>query len=333
MAQEPKRAPHLLSHQEDRLWKWVGRYVQPRVDRRKRGRIWEQSYNPIVLMKVENRRAPARGGHGTHWREGGSRRTNLLKGNITSVVLGNSGTSFPVTFADVEISQSAVSPGDSTVVCRVRSARRTYSEPLMTRSGASSEMRDLRGAPLVSVMQPAQHWDRYDPARLWRLDRTGLRSIFLQCQVNAVLMVIIHECLEVPVQTSLVEHDQVIQALAADCADDPLDVSTLPRGTRRRQHLFDAHRPHLLHELLAKDPIAIAQQVARRGVPRKGFSHLLRRPFRRGMCGDCKVQDAPPLVRQHQKYVSDLEPNRGHDKEIHRHHRFQVIVQECPPGL
>src|SRR5262252_4423241 len=139
-------------------------------------------------------------------------------------------------------------------------------------AGASSEMRDLRGAPLVSVMQPAQHWYRYDPARLWRLDRSGLRSIFLQCQVNAVLMVIIHECLEVPVQTSLVEHDQVIQALAADCADDPLDVSTLPRGTRRR-------------------------------VPRKGFSHLLRRPFRRGMCGDCKVQDAPPLVRQHQKYV------------------------------
>ena len=59
MAQEPKRAPPLLSHQEDRLWKWVGRYVQPRVDRRKHGRIWEQSYNPIVPTKVENRRAPA----------------------------------------------------------------------------------------------------------------------------------------------------------------------------------------------------------------------------------------------------------------------------------
>jgi RNA-directed DNA polymerase len=82
MAQEPKRAPHLLSHQEDRLWKWVGRYAQPRVDRRKRGRIREQSYNPTVPTKVENRRAPVRGGHGIHWREGGSRRTNLLKGNI-----------------------------------------------------------------------------------------------------------------------------------------------------------------------------------------------------------------------------------------------------------
>src|SRR5215831_10408446 len=61
-----------------------------------------------------------------------------------TVVLGNSGTSFPVTFADVEISQSAVSPGDSTVVCRGRSARRTYSEPLMTRSGAWSPYGDTR---------------------------------------------------------------------------------------------------------------------------------------------------------------------------------------------
>jgi len=83
MAQEPKRAPHLLSHQEDRLREWVERYVQPRVDRRKHGRMLEQSYDPIVPRKVGNRRAPARGGHGTHGREGGSKRTNLLKGNIT----------------------------------------------------------------------------------------------------------------------------------------------------------------------------------------------------------------------------------------------------------
>jgi hypothetical protein len=43
----------------------------------------EQSYDPIVPAKVGNRRAPAWGGHRTHRREGGSKRTNLLKGNIT----------------------------------------------------------------------------------------------------------------------------------------------------------------------------------------------------------------------------------------------------------
>jgi group II intron reverse transcriptase/maturase len=43
----------------------------------------EQSYNLIVPMKVGNRRASERSGHETHWREGGSRRTNLLKGDIS----------------------------------------------------------------------------------------------------------------------------------------------------------------------------------------------------------------------------------------------------------
>ena len=38
---------------------------------------------------------------------------------------------------------------------------------------------DLRSAPLVSVMQPAQHRRRDDPARLRRLDRSGLGSILI----------------------------------------------------------------------------------------------------------------------------------------------------------
>jgi hypothetical protein len=42
-------------------------------DRRRQGRIGEQSYEPILPMKVANRRAPERGGHGTHWREGANR--------------------------------------------------------------------------------------------------------------------------------------------------------------------------------------------------------------------------------------------------------------------
>ena len=52
-------------------------------------------------------------------------------------------------------------------------------------------------------------------------------------------MIIVHECLEVPVLAPFVEHDQVIQAFSTDSTDDPLNVSTLPRGTRRRQHLFE----------------------------------------------------------------------------------------------
>ena len=39
------------------------------------GRVGEQSYDSIVPMKVENRRAPEKGGHGIHWREGMNRST------------------------------------------------------------------------------------------------------------------------------------------------------------------------------------------------------------------------------------------------------------------
>jgi hypothetical protein len=42
----------------------------------------EQSYEPIVPTSVGNRRASARSGHGAHGREGGNKRTNLLKGDI-----------------------------------------------------------------------------------------------------------------------------------------------------------------------------------------------------------------------------------------------------------
>ena len=48
-------------------------------DRRRSGKMDEQSYDPVVPGKVGNRRASARSGHGTHWREGGNKRTHLPK--------------------------------------------------------------------------------------------------------------------------------------------------------------------------------------------------------------------------------------------------------------
>ena len=47
-------------------------------DRRRPGKMDEQSYDPVVPAKVGNRRASERSGHGTHWREGGNKVTYLL---------------------------------------------------------------------------------------------------------------------------------------------------------------------------------------------------------------------------------------------------------------
>jgi hypothetical protein len=53
--------------------------------------------------------------------------------------------------------------------------------------------------------------------------------------------------------------------------------------------LLDAHVSHLLSEVIAKDSIAVSQQVAGCGVPGERISKLLGRPFRGWMRRDVKV--------------------------------------------
>ena len=166
-----------------------------------------------------------------------------------------------------------------------------------------------------------------------RLDRARFRRVLLQSQVRPAPMIVVHETLQVTVQTPFAEHDYVVQALAANGADDPFDISSLPGRPRCRQHLFDPHGFQLIHEIFPEDPVAISQQIAGRGVPRKGFAELLRGPLRSGMSGYGKVENPAAVVRQHQKHIQDLESNGRHRKEVHRNHGLNVIFEESQPSL
>ncbi len=61
--------------------------------------------------------------------------------------------------------------------------------------------------------------------------------------------------------------------------------------------MFDSHRLHLLHKLLAEDPVAVAHQIARGTVPGKGFPELVRGLLGGGVGRDADVEDAPTVVR------------------------------------
>src|SRR6516162_5447546 len=104
-------------------------------------------------------------------------------------------------------------------------------------------------------------------------------------------MIIVCESSEMARQAGFVAYDHVIQALSPNGPDDALDVGSLPRRPRRREHLFDAHRLHLLHEVRPQNPIAVAQQIARRGLPGEGLTQLLYGPFCGWTCGDTKMQN------------------------------------------
>jgi hypothetical protein len=54
----------------------------------------------------------------------------------------------------------------------------------------------------------------------------------------------------------------MIEALAANGSNHPLYIGSLPRQARRRQDFVDAHVSHLFSEIIPKESIAVAQQVA-----------------------------------------------------------------------
>lgn len=198
--------------------------------------------------------------------------------------------------------------------------------------GIAPKMR-LCGAALVTIMESADFRHRKNAPYVRRLERTRHRCVLLQSQVRPAPMIVVHEISEVTVQAPFAEHDFVVQALAADGANDAFDIGSLPGGTRCRQHLFDPHGFDLIHEIFSEDPVAIAQQVARRSVPGKGLPELLIGLLCGVMSGQGKVQNPASVVSQHQKCIQHLESDARHRKEIDRNHSFYVIVEEGPPGL
>ena len=134
-------------------------------------------------------------------------------------------------------------------------------------------------------------------------------------------------------QAGLIKNDDVIQIFPANGADHPFDIRALPGRAWGGQHLFDSHRFHLLHKLLAEDPIAIAEEIAGRRVPGKRFPELVRGPCGGRMGGDREMQNAPPVVCQHQEYIENLKAESRHREKVDRHHAGHVILQERPPRL
>src|SRR5215831_15930800 len=125
----------------------------------------------------------------------------------------------------------------------------------------------------------------------------------------------------------------MVQTFTADRTDHAFDVSSLPRRSRSAEDFFDIHYRDLVAKLLAIDSISISQQISRRGIKRKGFEHLLRRPFGRGMSRDIEVHDAPSIVCEDNKNEEDMEPNGVDGEEVDGRELRNVILEERPPHL
>ena len=78
-----------------------------------------------------------------------------------------------------------------------------------------------------------------------------------------------------PKEVPFVENDDVVEALPADRSDQTFTIRIPPRRGGGCDDFLDAHRLDAPDEIGAEDAVPVTKQIARRGIVRKGFTHLL----------------------------------------------------------
>src|SRR5467141_2666272 len=112
-------------------------------------------------------------------------------------------------------------------------------------------------------------------------------------------------------QVPFAKDEYMIQTLAPDGADEPLREGVLPWAVRRRHDFTDAHALYALPEHVTVDRVAIAEEVGRGRIVRKGVHDLLGGPEGGGVLGDIEVEDAPAAVREHDEDEQDAQARAG----------------------
>src|SRR4030095_13615455 len=84
---------------------------------------------------------------------------------------------------------------------------------------------------------------------------------------------------------------------------------------------------------MAEEPIPVTKQIPWSAVPWKCLAELLSRPFCGGMSRDCEMENASPVMCQHQKYIEDLKLYRRHCKKVDRYEALEMVLEEGPPSL
>ena len=131
------------------------------------------------------------------------------------------------------------------------------------------------------MMEAADHRRLDDAAFVESLHRSWLRGVLLQGEVGAGPVVVAEVRAQQAAQMGFVQHHHVVEALAAEGADEPFHVGILPRGSRRRLDFMDTQGLDAARERAPVHRIAIAQEVARRSLSGEDLHELLGRPLGR----------------------------------------------------
>src|SRR4029450_855914 len=120
--------------------------------------------------------------------------------------------------------------------------------------------RSRSGDALVPVMEPADLGDGANPAAGRRLDVSGDGAVVLQRLMRTRTIVIGHVGAQETRQMSVIENEEMVEALSSNRADDPLCEGILPGRAGGGEDLANSHALGSPRELLAVDRVSITEQ-------------------------------------------------------------------------
>src|SRR5450759_4290 len=125
----------------------------------------------------------------------------------------------------------------------------------------------------------------------------------------------------------------MIHALAPDRPDQPFGKAVLPRRGWRGGLVPDAHSAHSACDNAAVDPIPIADEVARRLIPREGLGQLACDPFCRRICCDVDPDQLSAAQTDDDERIEQVEANGRHNEQIHGSNVRRLVPQKGAPFL
>src|SRR5258708_5194351 len=146
-------------------------------------------------------------------------------------------------------------------------------------------------------------------------------------------IVIFHVTEQQVTEVALAEYNQVVKAFPSDRTDQPFSISILPRGTRRRWSVANAHRSKSTDKDLTIGPVPVTNQIARSLFPTACFRDLICDPFCGWMRCDAKPQNMSPAVPHDQQSLAQPKIDCRHVEHIHRSDIISVVAEERPPAL
>src|ERR1017187_6435878 len=160
-----------------------------------------------------------------------------------------------------------------------------------------------------------------------------MRSVLLESEMKAVLVVPDLKLAKQPPRVTLIRHDHVVEEFAADGPDEALGVAVHLRGANTGLDGTDAEIPDSAGELVSLRPIAISDHESGCRVPGEGIDRLLAEPESGWVRRHVREDKAPAFERQDNEDVKNLESNSGHGEQVDGDDALRLVAQKGAPGL